>query len=151
MYQHNMSLNVQCFHLWNFLKKKNRCYRLMCTCEMCGYYDSDQEVYHLLRCNTTQSSRYVSTRTHCFKELTAPIFREGDCGYRFIQNVCTYLPDYKLSHTRRHTLSLYVWQNSSQHRTYHAVLCSTTLPVKELQSVSAVVQHPLYSLCYISK
>jgi len=96
------------FPFVKFLETKNRCYRRMCTCEICGYYGSDHEVYHLLRCNTMQSSRYVSIRTNGFQELTAPVFREEDCGYTFIKNVCTYLPVYKLSHTRRHTLSLYI-------------------------------------------
>jgi len=35
--------------------------------------------------------------------------------------------------------------------TYHAVLCSTNLPVKELRSVSAVVRHAIYFLRCISR
>ena len=126
MYQHNMSLNVKCFHLWNFLKQKNRCYRLTCTCAICGYYGSDHEVHHLLRSNTTQSSRYVSIRTRGFEELTVLVFREEDCGYRFIQNVCTYLPDYKLSYTKRHTL-LYISDRTVHDIGHITLFCTVQL------------------------
>lgn len=78
-----------------------------------------------------QSSRYVPICTNGLEELTAPISSKEDCGCRFIQNVDTYLPDYTVSHTGRHNLSLHIWNNSLLHSTYHAVLCSTTLPVKE--------------------
>jgi len=129
------------FPFVKFLETKNQCYRLMCSCAICGYYDSDHEVYHLLRCNTMQSSKYVAICTHGFEELTAPVFREEDCGYRFIQNVCTYLPDYKLSNTRRHTLSLYYvyW-------TVH--LCNSWRIKDQLDITYYFISLLMYSTCF---
>jgi len=141
MYQHTTSLNMKCFHSWNFLKQK------IGVTDLCVLVRSVVIMAVTMRFTIFWDAKH----THGFEELTAPHFREEDCGNRFIQNVCTYLPDHKLSYIRRHILSLYIWQSSSRHRTYHAVLCSTSLPVKELQSVSVVVQQPLYFLRCISR
>lgn len=89
----------------------------MCICETYVNYGSDCMVYCLPKHNTVQSGRYILICTNCLEDLTACSFREGYCGCRFILNVNTFLPDYVVSHTRRHYLL------AISGRTVHCPVC----------------------------
>ena len=104
---HILSLHVPAYYVFKyemfpfvkFLETKNRCYRLMCTCEICGYYGSDHEVYHLLRCKT-----YTWLQgTYC-----PPL--QGRRLWQQVHPKCLYLPTrlQAVIHQKAYSFSIYL-------------------------------------------
>jgi hypothetical protein len=149
MYQYNMSLNVQCFHCEISWNKKSVLQNFVYLWDLWLMWQwprglpSSEMQYRAVQEICINTYKWLQG-THCPRLQGRRLWLQVHPKY-------LYLPTrLQAVNTRRHTLSLYIWQNSSWHRTYNAVLCST-LPVKELQPVSVVFLHSLYFLRCISR